>query len=236
MGRCVRKCRDATAVVREAEIGVRMTRSKALAMAAAEGGSSARRIERKVGEGELRRSVELRRGRRVAIEVNSSSSGSCVDEEENCSSGVSDDDLTEAAVASSCSSSNESTGERKLREQGDDEEVLESTDPEEVEESGAGRENSMDFDQRQRREKTPSSESQPESDDAMDSTAMRISSAPNSRNRSTMGSKMPSDFEIEEFFAEAEKGLQKRFIDRYNFDIVRDVPLEGRYQWVPVKP
>ncbi|KAL9261167.1 Cyclin-dependent kinase inhibitor 3-like protein [Drosera capensis] len=231
MGRCVKKRRGSAAdgaVVGAAEIGVRITRSRAVAMAAAVGGrSSARRIERKVGGGELRRSVELRRGLRGVIQANSSSSaGSCVDAEENCPSGVSDDGLPEAVAASSCCSSNSSTGGEENKQEADcDEDVLKTADPEEVEECGAGRENSMDFDLRQRREKTPSRESQPQADDAM-----------NSRNRSSIGSKMPSDLEIEEFFAEAEKDLQKRFIDKYNFDIVRDVPLEGRYQWVPVKP
>ncbi|KAG5010755.1 hypothetical protein AAZX31_07G194800 [Glycine max] len=44
--------------------------------------------------------------------------------------------------------------------------------------------------------------------------------------------KTPPKAEIEEFFAMAEKYEQKRFTEKYNFDIVRDLPLEGRYQWV----
>ncbi|XP_027347823.1 cyclin-dependent kinase inhibitor 7-like [Abrus precatorius] len=44
--------------------------------------------------------------------------------------------------------------------------------------------------------------------------------------------KMPPKAEIEEFFEMAEKYDQKRFAEKYNFDIVRDMPLEGRYQWV----
>ncbi|KAK9670399.1 hypothetical protein RND81_13G199400 [Saponaria officinalis] len=46
----------------------------------------------------------------------------------------------------------------------------------------------------------------------------------------------PSEYEIEEFFSSAEKQLQKRFSDKYNFDIVKDVPLEGRYEWCQIKP
>ncbi|KAG2409098.1 Cyclin-dependent kinase inhibitor 7 Inhibitor/interactor of CDK protein [Vigna angularis] len=42
--------------------------------------------------------------------------------------------------------------------------------------------------------------------------------------------KEPPKAEIEEFFAMAEKYEQKRFVEKYNFDIVRDTPLEGRYQ------
>ncbi|KAL8156247.1 hypothetical protein AgCh_001373 [Apium graveolens] len=48
--------------------------------------------------------------------------------------------------------------------------------------------------------------------------------------------KMPSTEEIEEFFSAAEKHEQKRFEEKYNYDIVKDVPLEGRYQWVCLKP
>lgn len=48
--------------------------------------------------------------------------------------------------------------------------------------------------------------------------------------------KTPPISEIEDFFAEAEKYEQKRFSEKYNFDIVMDVPLEGRYQWIRLKP
>ena len=47
---------------------------------------------------------------------------------------------------------------------------------------------------------------------------------------------MPTELELEEFFAASEKDIQKRFQDRYNYDIVKDVPLEGRYEWVQLKP
>lgn len=42
--------------------------------------------------------------------------------------------------------------------------------------------------------------------------------------------------ELEEFFASTEKNLQKRFKDKYNYDIVNDAPLEGRFEWVQLKP
>ncbi|KAM5549229.1 hypothetical protein ABKV19_000589 [Rosa sericea] len=71
------------------------------------------------------------------------------------------------------------------------------------------------------RETTPSSELCLENSDEMESPA--VSKAP------------PSD-EIEEFFATAEKYEQKRFAEKYNFDIVKEAPLEGRYQWVRLKP
>lgn len=48
--------------------------------------------------------------------------------------------------------------------------------------------------------------------------------------------KRPTDSELEEFFAAAEKDIHKRFSEKYNYDIVKDVPLEGRYEWVKLKP
>lgn len=45
---------------------------------------------------------------------------------------------------------------------------------------------------------------------------------------------IPTAYEMEEFFAYAEKQQQTIFMDKYNFDIVNDVPLPGRYEWVPV--
>ncbi|GAA0160243.1 hypothetical protein LIER_16839 [Lithospermum erythrorhizon] len=43
--------------------------------------------------------------------------------------------------------------------------------------------------------------------------------------------KMPSEAELEDFFSAAEKYEQNRFAEKYNYDIVKDVPLEGRYEW-----
>ncbi|XP_022897859.1 cyclin-dependent kinase inhibitor 7-like isoform X2 [Olea europaea var. sylvestris] len=48
--------------------------------------------------------------------------------------------------------------------------------------------------------------------------------------------KMPSEAELEEFFEAAEKLQQKRFAEKYNYDIVKDVPMEGKYQWVRLNP
>ncbi|CAN0846609.1 Cyclin-dependent kinase inhibitor 7 [Linum grandiflorum] len=42
----------------------------------------------------------------------------------------------------------------------------------------------------------------------------------------------PTKEELDELFGAREKEDQKRFTERYNFDVVKDVPLEGRYQWV----
>ncbi|KAJ7967444.1 Cyclin-dependent kinase inhibitor [Quillaja saponaria] len=53
-----------------------------------------------------------------------------------------------------------------------------------------------------------------------------------SHQRIAPAMKMPPKAEIEEFFSTAEKYEQKRFADKYNYDIVKDLPLEGRYHWV----
>ncbi|MED6197310.1 hypothetical protein PIB30_055507 [Stylosanthes scabra] len=57
-----------------------------------------------------------------------------------------------------------------------------------------------------------------------------------SRRSSSMAQNMPTELEMEEFFTAAEKDIQKRFQEKYNYDIGNDVPLEGRYEWVELKP
>ncbi|KAK1423405.1 hypothetical protein QVD17_18708 [Tagetes erecta] len=47
--------------------------------------------------------------------------------------------------------------------------------------------------------------------------------------------KLPSAAELEEFFTAAEKQLNKRFKEKYNYDIANDTPLEGRFEWVQLK-
>ncbi|PON69122.1 Cyclin-dependent kinase inhibitor [Parasponia andersonii] len=79
-----------------------------------------------------------------------------------------------------------------------------------------------------------SSETTPSSELCGDSEENGSPAASNQR-RSPAGKAPPRD-EIEEFFAMAEKSEQKRFTEKYNFDIVNDTPLEGRYQWVCLKP
>lgn len=40
--------------------------------------------------------------------------------------------------------------------------------------------------------------------------------------------------EVDEFLAEAEMKEAQRFAIKYNFDIVKEVPLKGRYQWIKI--
>uniref|UniRef100_A0A1J3EMG4 Cyclin-dependent kinase inhibitor n=2 Tax=Noccaea caerulescens TaxID=107243 RepID=A0A1J3EMG4_NOCCA len=47
---------------------------------------------------------------------------------------------------------------------------------------------------------------------------------------------VPSSREIEDFFAYAEQQQQRLFTEKYNFDIVSENPLPGRYEWVKVAP
>ncbi|CAH2052628.1 unnamed protein product [Thlaspi arvense] len=49
-------------------------------------------------------------------------------------------------------------------------------------------------------------------------------------------SNVPSSLEIEDFFAYAEQQQQRFFIEKYNFDIVSENPMPGRYEWVKVMP
>ncbi|XP_061341266.1 cyclin-dependent kinase inhibitor 7-like [Gastrolobium bilobum] len=58
----------------------------------------------------------------------------------------------------------------------------------------------------------------------------------NYRHPLSTAQNMPTELELEEFFATAEKDIQKQFQDKYNYDIVKDVPLEGRYEWIQLKP
>ncbi|XP_073128118.1 cyclin-dependent kinase inhibitor 1-like [Henckelia pumila] len=85
------------------------------------------------------------------------------------------------------------------------------------------------FHRRERGETTSESQVEP---GEMESTAKPKESNP---RRLVTGEKIPSDDDIEEFFSYAEKNLQKQFIDKYNYDVVKDEPLEGRFEWIQIK-
>ncbi|KAG7583290.1 Cyclin-dependent kinase inhibitor [Arabidopsis suecica] len=57
-----------------------------------------------------------------------------------------------------------------------------------------------------------------------------------SPNRSMIRDSKAIQSEIDDFFANAEQQQQRFFIQKYNFDIVSDNPLPGRYEWVKVVP
>lgn len=67
-------------------------------------------------------------------------------------------------------------------------------------------------------------------------TSTAAASEATSRRKPPPPAIIPSPAELEEFFSKAEKYEQKRFAEKYNYDIVKDVPMEGSYQWVRLKP
>ncbi|XP_058749182.1 cyclin-dependent kinase inhibitor 4-like isoform X2 [Vicia villosa] len=47
---------------------------------------------------------------------------------------------------------------------------------------------------------------------------------------------IPSTREMDEFFAKNEAEQQKKFMEKYNFDPVTEMPLPGRYEWEKITP
>ncbi|KAK8474781.1 hypothetical protein V6N13_060472 [Hibiscus sabdariffa] len=101
-------------------------------------------------------------------------------------------------------------------------------------------ENILDIEARERgtRESTPCSLIRdPESIRTPGSTTRRTSSAETSRQvQNSTRRHIPTSNEMDEFFALAEVDQQRQFIEKYNFDPVKDKPLPGRYQWEKVDP
>ncbi|KAH6812369.1 hypothetical protein C2S51_026131 [Perilla frutescens var. frutescens] len=67
------------------------------------------------------------------------------------------------------------------------------------------------------------------------STKRRSPTASNQRAQNAIRN-IPTAREMDDFFACAEEPQQRLFIEKYNFDIVNDSPLPGRYEWVRVMP
>lgn len=67
------------------------------------------------------------------------------------------------------------------------------------------------------------------------STKQRSPNASNQRAQNALGN-IPTAREMEEFFSHAEQPQEHLFMEKYNFDIVNDLPLLGRYEWVRVMP
>ncbi|XP_031121427.1 cyclin-dependent kinase inhibitor 3-like [Ipomoea triloba] len=133
-----------------------------------------------------------------------------------------------SANSSSASITRSDTKEGCLQVLGQGYEAEESCD------LGVG-ENNLEFEARDRstRESTPCSLIREEDTiKAPSSTTKRTNQT--TRTRSSVLTNMPSAEEIDEFFAYAEQQQQRRFIEKYNFDIVNDLPLPGRYEWVRV--
>ncbi|XP_076958655.1 cyclin-dependent kinase inhibitor 3-like [Bidens hawaiensis] len=92
--------------------------------------------------------------------------------------------------------------------------------------------NNIEFDARDRgtRESTPCSFIR-ESNDAVTPGSSTRPTSRHASNRMTQRI-MPSAQEIEEFFALHAQEQQRLFSEKYNFDIVNEKPLKGRYEWV----
>ncbi|TYK14824.1 cyclin-dependent kinase inhibitor 5-like [Cucumis melo var. makuwa] len=58
----------------------------------------------------------------------------------------------------------------------------------------------------------------------------------NHRNPYSSNRHIPTTREMDEFFALAEEKQQRHFIEKYNFDPVKDMPLPGRYEWEKLQP
>ncbi|XP_010552055.1 PREDICTED: cyclin-dependent kinase inhibitor 3-like [Tarenaya hassleriana] len=75
-----------------------------------------------------------------------------------------------------------------------------------------------------------------------------VTPGPSTRQRSTVASIYrngredntqrigPTTRELEEFFVYAEEQQHRLFMEKYNFDVVNDLPLPGRYEWVQFVP
>ncbi|CAN8269033.1 unnamed protein product [Cochlearia groenlandica] len=68
--------------------------------------------------------------------------------------------------------------------------------------------------------------------EALEEKTERESSSATTEKVNRRKQTIPTTVEIDEFFSELENDdKQKRFIDKYNFDIFNDKPLQGRYKW-----
>ncbi|KAJ1256274.1 hypothetical protein BS78_K054800 [Paspalum vaginatum] len=88
---------------------------------------------------------------------------------------------------------------------------------------------------RERRETTPSSRADGEVSDLESDLAGQKTGRPVPAPTPADRLVMPPKEEIEAFFKAAEEARAKSFAAKYNFDIVRGVPIDGgRFKWTPV--
>lgn len=231
------------------QVGVRTRSRAALAMAASSVTAKRRKVTGAT-TGELVKLstsyVELRSRNRVVIAsenlvipataestIGVRTTTETTEEAERCGSPSS----SNRDVQASCCSSN---GSSEIADHHDDDndnqeriEFVDLEDDDDKDESTEVETSTYNFCGEIRREMTPSSKLREESDDVESAAKPTVV---DSHSRSAVAEKMPSESELEEFFAAAEKDIQKRFAEKYNYDIVKDTPLEGRYEWVRLKP
>ncbi|GMI71800.1 inhibitor/interactor with cyclin-dependent kinase, KIP-RELATED PROTEIN 3 [Hibiscus trionum] len=101
-------------------------------------------------------------------------------------------------------------------------------------------ENILDIEARERgtRESTPCSLiKDPESiRTPVSTTRLTCSAETNQRVQNSRRRHIQTSNEMDEFFSLAEVDQQRQFIEKYNFDPVKDEPLPGRYQWEKLDP
>ncbi|XP_050204304.1 cyclin-dependent kinase inhibitor 3-like [Mercurialis annua] len=100
--------------------------------------------------------------------------------------------------------------------------------------------NYLDFESRERRtrESTPCDLIKDPDTVATPTSMTRQASSTETNRRvsNNMQRNIPTAHEMDEFFACAEQRHQNLFIEKYNFDVVNEMPLTGRYEWVQVIP
>lgn len=209
------------------EVAQAEVRSRGRAMAedqeAVDNCGSAKRM--KVGNGELRLSSSK------SVRITDDEGGDVITTFENYADSVEEDLrelsgdatslITSGDVQASCCSSNGSITEK-----------LKSADLEEIRTEGEATVKCK-F---EGRESTQTSEFKEESGELESSTTSKPSALIIDSLRTIPSAKTPPAAELEEFFAKAEENLHKTFKDKYNFDFVNGVPLQGRFEWVQLNP
>ncbi|CAL9094304.1 unnamed protein product [Musa textilis] len=71
---------------------------------------------------------------------------------------------------------------------------------------------------------------------SLGSTTWPTKSTASIKMQASVASCLPTAFELEELFSGPEQLQQRSFIEKYNFDTVKDQPLPGRYEWVKLDP
>ncbi|XP_047174848.1 cyclin-dependent kinase inhibitor 7-like [Vigna umbellata] len=168
--------------------------------------------------------------RKIAINKNSNniSPSSCVQLKSNTTSPESEERCSGESPASCCSS-NGSFDENR---------IIKFSDLE-VENAQVETSTCNCGEQQMRREMSLSSDLRITNSQEVDSAEKKPTMQTKTKSRCCVPpapQKMPTESELEEFFTAAEKDIQKRFSEKYNYDIVKDIPLEGRYEWVKLKP
>ncbi|CAK9141459.1 unnamed protein product [Ilex paraguariensis] len=101
-------------------------------------------------------------------------------------------------------------------------------------------ENMLEFEGRERsaRETTPCSLIRdPDTIRTPGSTTRPTSSTQaNSSVQNSLRRHIPTAHEMNDFFSGPEEEQQRQFVEKYNFDPVKDKPLPGRYEWVKLDP